>query len=211
MGAYLYDEALLAKLKYWTEDTNVHVYSPEDSRQLFSVLADTSGDKPIQFPIICLNRNGGYEVTNTSKKPTTYNGKILDVTESKSTMLNVIPITLSYRLDVYTRFLKEADMYARNLVFNIINYPSLTIKVPYRETGFEHRATIRLSENVEDTSGQSIRLSVGQLTRFSLYITIDDAYLWDVRVVNNVSLDDTNIIRVQNPDSATYEEETINT
>lgn len=209
MGAYLYDEALLSKFKYWTEGTQVNIVGPEETSRLYQTIADQTGDKPLQLPIISITRNGGYTVGNINKRPITYNGKVLTQTEETASMLNSIPITISYRVDVYTRFLKEADMYARNLVFNLINFPTLTIEVPYQDSKFKHHATVRISSDIEDTSATAMRLAAGQLTRLTLSMDIDDAYLWDVRVVNNVSIDDENTLYIQNPDKLTFESETI--
>ena len=62
MSVYLYDESLVKKLKGWTENTQVNVYSPDDTRRLFEVIADNTNDKPIQLPIICLRRKPGINV-----------------------------------------------------------------------------------------------------------------------------------------------------
>jgi len=53
---YLYDEALLKKLKFWTEGLEVGIYGPDDTNTLFSVIADETEDKPLKLPIICLRR-----------------------------------------------------------------------------------------------------------------------------------------------------------
>lgn len=35
MSVSLYDTALLDKLKYWTEDTDIHIYSTDETKRLF--------------------------------------------------------------------------------------------------------------------------------------------------------------------------------
>lgn len=189
MGVYLYDEALLAKIKNWTESTNVHVYGPNESRRLIEVMADENGDKPIQLPIISISRVGGYDIINSNKKPMTYDGLMYDATIEKSIMLNAIPINVSYQIDVWTRYFKEADAYMRNLIFNIINFPMLKIIIPYNKDSraIEHNASIRIITDVVDNSDDN-RLSIGEFTRLSIGISIDDAYLWDTRVRDNVSI-----------------------
>lgn len=197
MSVYFYDEALLQKLKRWTEKSEIQIYSPEDTKQLFQVIADKTNDKPIQLPIICLRRNAGYEILNFNKQPLTYDGMSLEswnnieyskgiVEPGNTIQLNAIPISISYQLDVYTRYLKEADSYIRNFIFNIINYPTLQVVVPYNDLNFTHNANIRVSSTVSDNSDIPERLITGQFTRMSLDIDIDDAYLWDVKVRNNV-------------------------
>ena len=98
----------------------------------------------------------------------------------------------------------------RNLVFNIINYPTLSIIIPYRDINFKHNANIRINSDVMDTSNTSLRLFNGQFTRLSVTVNIDDAYLWDLRVANNLTIEDENMLYVRNPDEKTFIKETIN-
>ena len=86
------------------------------------------------------------------------------------------------------KYLQEADSYARNLVFNIINYPVVTIDIPYYDLGISHESNIRLVSDVEDNSDIPERLISGQFKRYTIGINIDDAYLFDVRVKDNLRL-----------------------
>ena len=104
-------------------------------------------------------------------------------------VLNAIPISIQYQLDIYTRYLKEADAYCRDFIFNIINHPNVKIVVPYNDANFEHNSTLRVSADVEDNSDIPERLIAGQFTRMSLSLDIDDAYLWDTKIRKNVELD----------------------
>ena len=191
----IYDDALLAKFKAWTEGTKVSIIGPEESSRLFQTIADNTNDKPIKLPFIVLSRDGGYEITNFNKRALTYDAftEAKGETEEgqrKTIQVNVIPITIPYRLDIYSKFFKEADAYARNLIFNIVNMPTLELELPYENTKFKHKANIRIcSNNISDTSGFSERLVSGTIHRISLDINIDDAYLWDVRVRNAISID----------------------
>lgn len=192
MSIALYDKALLDKISTWTKDTNVHVYSVDQTTRLFEMELDEKNDKPIQFPLIGISRNGGYRVTVRGKRPMSFDGFTLDASIKKSVQLNCIPISISYQLDVYTRYLEEADEITRNLVFNIINYPKLTVQIPYNSQNCQiilHDSNIRMEEEISDNSGIPERLSLGQFTRLSIPLTIDDAYLWDTRVRNNLMLE----------------------
>lgn len=189
----LYDEALLAKLKRWTEKTDIHIYGPEQTRQMLEVIADTTNDTPIKLPIVCLRRKGGYTILNTNKRVLTYEGLAIKTDDETKTIdkddenknlmvLNAIPISIQYQLDIYTRYLKEADAYCRDFIFNIINHPNVQVVIPYNNANFVHNSTIRVSADVEDNSDIQERLVVGQFTRLSLSIDIDDAYLWDTKI-----------------------------
>lgn len=188
MAVRFYDEALLKKFQKWTADTQVQLTGINETRRLFEVVADKTNDKPIQLPLIALSRNGGYTIQEKYKQPRSYNGSALVVTTDSGAKLNAIPIGISYQIDIYARHLAEADEYARNIVFNIINYPKLNIEIPYEDSGLTHDANIRLITDVEDNSDIPERLISGQFTRFTIGIDIDDAYLFDVRVKDNLSI-----------------------
>lgn len=200
MALYFYDTALLNKLRFWTNKTNLHIYGPDETRQLFETIADETDDSPIQLPILCLRRSGGYTILNINKKPLTYDGVSIDRDEDASTQVDAVPILINYQLDIYAKFLQEADTYARNLVFNIINYPTLKINIPYGEDSyFSHYANIRIAQTIQDNSSIPERMVPGLFTRLSLSIDIDDAYLWDIRTrSNSVILSDVQL-NVHNP------------
>jgi hypothetical protein len=193
MSVYLYDEAFVEKLRNWTKETNVKVYSPDDTKRLFEVIADDTNDAPIKLPILCLRRKSGLQVTNINKKPLTFDGIRLESNSKKTAILNAIPIDIQYQVDIYTRYFKEADEFLRNLTFNIINYPKLTVKLPYQDMGIEHYGIIRMSNNIDDNSAIPERLINGQFTRLSFNVSIDDAYLWNIKVKDNISIVDVKV------------------
>lgn len=192
MSVKLYDDALLEKFKEWTKRIKgMHIYGPNDTAQLFEITADETGDKPIKLPLIALTRPGGYTLLNPNKNVRTYDGAMTDSDGETSLTLNSIPIQINYQIDIYTRKMEEADVYARELIFNIINHPSLKILIPYNGLNREHVATIRISPNIEDNSSvPEMHFKYGQFTRFTLSIDIDDAYLWSVRKRDNIFIDD---------------------
>lgn len=200
MALYFYDTALLEKLRFWTKKTNLHIYGPDETRQLFETIADETDDSPIQLPILCLRRSGGYTILNINKKPLTYDGAFIERDDDVSTQIDAVPILINYQLDIYAKFLQEADAYARNLVFNIINYPTLKINVPYGESSyFSHYANIRIAQNIQDNSAIPERMVPGLFTRLSLSIDIDDAYLWDIRTRSNSVIIGDVELNVHNP------------
>lgn len=188
----MYDEALLGKFKEWTKKVkNLHIYGPGDTVQLFETIADETEDRPIKLPIISITRPGGYTLLNPNKNVRTYDAITLDANEEKSLILNFIPIQIEYQMDIYTRKFEEADVYTRELIFNMINHPTLKIYIPYHGVNREHNATIRVAPNIEDNSNvPEMHLKYGQFTRFTINFNIDDAYLWSVRERNNVYIDD---------------------
>ena len=200
MAVRFYDDALLAKLRKWTPEHQVQLTGVNETRRLFEIVADKSNDSPIKLPLIALSRNGGYTIQSKYKQPKSYNGSLIQATMDNGARLNAIPIGISYQLDIYSRYLAEADEYARNIVFNIINYPKLNIEIPYENVGITHDANIRLTTDVEDNSDIPERLIPGQFTRFTIGIDIDDAYLFDVRVKDNMSIVGAVLHIVSSPD-----------
>lgn len=265
MATYIYDEALLKKIKYWTQASDVHVYGADETRNLFEVIADESNDKPIELPIIAIHRSRGYNIIEggTTRRPLSYDGFSISDEEfdtysdaqdfceqnglSKEVILpksywadgrkfntykdaydycvenkldinsihtvswekyyiktnnihpkytdaiRAIPISISYQLDVYARYAKEADLLMRNLVFNIINYPGFTISIP--KANLTHTARLVLGDSIEDNSNIPERFVEGNFTRLTANITVDNARLWDTRKLRNaeieIVLDDT--------------------
>lgn len=185
MSISLYDKALLKKLKYWVGDQDIKITGPDETRQLFQYRADTNGDEPIKLPLIALTRGRTVDILSTNKKPQTFSGWKAKGDESKTATLNSIPINISYQIDIYCRYFEQADEYMRNFVFNIVNYPKLTIEIPYHDTKRTSVANIRLNGTVEDNSDIPERLLPGEFTRFTIPIYIDDGYLLDYRIKDN--------------------------
>ena len=203
---HIYDEALIAKLKYWTRKTQVHIFAPSDTGTLFETIADEQKDT-IQLPIISLTRQG-FEITNVNKRPMSYNGLKIKEEEEFAQQLNAIPISISYQLDIYTRTLKEADMFARDLIFNVINHCKVSIIIPHNGIDYEHHGHVFIGSNVEDNSGVSERLDFGQFTRYTLNLVIDDAYLWSAPFRGYYSITDEGLtIKMTTPGKSTTEEE----
>lgn len=193
MAVTFYDDALLAKFQKWTAGTEVIITGVNETRRLFEILSDKNNDNPIKLPLITISRPGGYTILNKNKQPMTYNGLKVIKTETGAGLLQAIPIGIGYQIDIYTRLLAEADEYARNLVYNIINYPKLTIEIPYENSKLQHDANIRILSEVEDNSDIPERLVPGQFSRFTIGINIDDAYLWDVRLKDNLKITEINV------------------
>lgn len=172
-------------MKKWTEKTNVHVLGPNDTRELFQMIEDETNDSPIKLPIITLRQRGGYTITNTAKRPMTYDGYPLEQDKDFTQQLCGIPISIPYQIDIYARKFQEADLYCRDIIFNLINHSTLSIIIPYNDANYEHTSTIVIDDVVDDNSDISERLALGQFTRMTITFNIDDAYLWSSPIKGN--------------------------
>lgn len=200
MSVGLYDKALTEKISKWVSDPKMTITSPDETRRLFQYRADIKNDAPIELPLIALRRGKSINVINTSKKPTTFDGYTLQANEKNIMSMSNVPISLDYQIDIYTRYFPEADEYVRNFVFNIINYPTLDISVPYNDVNYVHTSNIRLVNNIEDNSDIPERLIPGQFTRFTIGITVDDAYLWSVPIRRNLTVETEVQVKLRNED-----------
>ena len=189
MAVRYYDEALVNKIKRWVIDPNMKVLGPSEARELFRQNSDRDLDKAMSLPVIVLSRDDYCEIVNTNKQALSYDGGHIDiVSESKSGTLNAVPIHISYTLSIYTKFFEEADEYARNFIFNLINYPTVDINIPYQNANIRHRSKIYLNNKVSDNSND--RLARDQFTRITLSLDINDAYMFSIPIYYNYDMDD---------------------
>lgn len=190
MSVRLYDTAIINKLQSWNKDDKLRILSPEETSRLFTMKADQNNDKPISLPLITLWRSPEIELDYPHKKPMSYDGMMLDANYEKSLQLDAIPMTLNYQIDIYTRYAYEADEYMRNFVFNLINYPRIKVIIPYNDINYEHWSNIDLLSTIEDTSDIPEKLFGDQFSRWTLKISISDAYLFSLPYRNNVHITD---------------------
>ena len=188
-GIKLYDDALIEKIRAWNKNLQVTITSPDETRRIFEVTADKRNDKPITLPLLCLRRVGGFRLLSPNKDVKSFDGFTLKANIKRSVQLNVIPVSVDYRLDIYTRYFSEVDEYTRNLIFNLTNYPKLEIVLPYEDMKVIHNAYIDLSPEVEDNSDIPERLFPGQFSRMTINFTLNDAYLWDIRNRDNFEIE----------------------
>lgn len=190
MSVRYYDDAIYNKIKSWVKDERMKILKPEESSRLFQTISDMTNDKPITLPLISISRETSLRLNHSNKRPLTFDGLMVQATTEKSHQINAIPMTINYQIDIYTKKFKEGDEYLRNFVFNITNHPPLIIEIPYNNLKYTHRCNMRLSPEIKDNSDIPNRLFSGQFTRWTLYVTIDDAYLFSAPIETNVKIDD---------------------
>lgn len=178
MSLTLYDKAVTEKIKAWILDPNMIVLSPDETTRMFEWKADISEDKPMQLPFITIQRNRDITIRDAGNKAMTRAGKVFNNQKGISDHLNAVPISISYVINIYTKFLEQADEYVRNFVFNFINYPGIVIKIPYNDSPLTYTSFITLQDTITDNSDIPERLVPGQFSRLTLNIALNDAYLF---------------------------------
>ena len=203
MAVRFYDEALKNKIQGWIKDPNIKVLSPSDTTRLFQIKSDEINDKPITLPLISLSRDSSVRIRNANKRVMSFDGVRVravdnetkeEINPGRAYKLNAIPVAITYQLDIYTRYYEEADEYARNFLFNLINYPKLTIEIPYNNVCLTHDSNINLDNNIEDNSDVPLKLFPDQFYRWTLTLTIEDAYIFSVPLKENVLIDEEELI-----------------
>lgn len=200
MSISLYDESLVNKIKSWTKDNTLTIIGPDENKRLLAYQADITNDKPINLPLISIRRARSVDIKNINKNTMSFSGKKLyghheldDLPPGEAgcrlMLLNSIPIGIGYQIDIYTRYMEEAQEYLRNLVYNIINYPKLLIEIPYNDAKYSHTCTMQIVNTLEDNSDINERLSPGQFTRWSIGLRIEDAYLFSVPIKKTYHMD----------------------
>lgn len=182
MGVRFYDEAISNKIANWVKDPNLKILKPDEATRLFELTADRTKDAPFTLPLISISRNRDIEILAPQKQPKTFAGFSLKTDEEVNIPVNVIPIQLGYQIDIYTKGMAEADEYIRNFVFNLINYPKLIIELPYNDLKFKHESNISLESSITDNSDIKEHLFADQFVRFTLKLTLSDAYLFSIPI-----------------------------
>ena len=181
MSFYLYDKALGDKIKGWVLDKSMKIFYPDETKRLFQQVADDNQDK-ISLPLIAISRDRNVEIRLKNRRYGQQTGKTFRYNDQRADHLNYIPITLRYQIDIYTRYREEAEEYVRNFIFNIINYPSLKIAIPYHKSELQQSSFIELEGTIRDNSDIPERLVPGQFTRITLEVVLRDACLYSYTV-----------------------------
>lgn len=184
MSVTLYDEALLKKFKFWIKDDKLTILGVNESTDLFRYRLDENNDRPLQLPIISLSRDPRIDIVSTNKQSLTYDGFKVESKGGRTNQLNMVPITIRYQLDIYTRYDYEGQEYIRNFIFNLINYPTVAIEVPYNDSKLVMNGYIHLDNEVNDNSDIPEKLIRDQFRRHTLSFSLD-AKLYDYRTYDN--------------------------
>ena len=85
--------------------------------------------------------------------------------------------------------MEEVEEYVRNFVFNIINYPKLDIEIPYKNSKIISNSYLSIDSDINDNSDISERLIEDQFVRRTITFSLNDAYLYDYKTLDNWKID----------------------
>ena len=208
MSVRFYDEAIVNRIKVWIKDPDLVILKPDETARLFQTRADQKNDKKLTLPLIALSREPEIEILNVQRQPMSYDGAKIraynkdgeEIRFGKTFKLTAVPIRIAYQIDIYTRNLAEADEYAREFTLRLINKPSITVEIPYKNVKLTHQSNIRMENVVRDNSEIPERHFETQFTRFTLNIYVDDAYYFGVEDKDNLSISEIEVVvNTENP------------
>lgn len=210
MAIHYYDDLIVKKLKRWLpESSTLRILHPDETKKLFELQAEDSGDKPLTLPMIALSRKDDLELLSTTKNVKSYDGlrlipagvqtdfsnlkgdiykQALQNIPEKIYRWNVIPVRPEYQLDIYAKTALEAEEYVRSFLFKLINNPLIRVEIPYNDLKIEHTAYIRILSNISNTSSIGERIFSGQFTRWTIQFELHDAFLFSIPYKSNWAL-----------------------
>lgn len=174
MSVYLYEEAIIERLQKITGDNRIHIVKPD---QAISFFAQFDKDK-VQFPAIVLSRNVT-EINETLKNQVVMlQGQTSALTEENLIVkAQLIPIKVSWSLDVFAVDRFTCDEIIRELTFYFITHPRFLVKVPYN-LEIEQNFDIFLEPTIQDNSDLLEFPNKGEFFRETLTIYTENAHFY---------------------------------
>ncbi len=186
MSIKYYDDAIADKISRWLpKEKNIRVLKPDESKRFLEISSEDKKEKPLTMPLFALSRSNDFTILSTIKTSKSFDGLILEKNERVSTQLNVIPISTTYQLDIYTKEYATGLNYVRELLFKLINNPKIVIGIPYNGVNIQHVANLRVLDTVSDTSDIAEHIFPGQFTRWSIQLELQDGFLFNVPYRDN--------------------------
>lgn len=187
VSVYAYDLAVVndfrARFKqppvtYSDVNSNVVMAGPD---QAFQVLGQMDNDK-IVMPFISVQRLNWQLNLDRQMSQTFIGDKIIiqnpeNPLERLEVRAQVIPITINYQLDVWTKDRITNDALVRELLWYYHLRPTLLVNVLHG-LNMKHTFNIMFNSEVEDNSDIHNQNNRGNIVRSTLSFFTEDAYLW---------------------------------
>ena len=177
MSVHRYDKAIVEHFREIFDDERIHILPVEQAIRFTAQLQKDD----VRFPLISTTRlgysirlsdvnffglhSGGYQNRNE---------------DGTNTFAQVIPIRINYQMDIFTVDKITGDELVRELIFHIMQNPTLTVDVPYN-LNMEHKFNLFLESDIVDNSDTIEHVDKGVKFRNTLTFYTDDAYLFASR------------------------------
>lgn len=185
VSVYAYDRAIVedfrARFKKSVADSevnpNVQIGAPE---QMFNILGQLDNDNVI-MPFIGIQRLDWQLNLDRQGFQTFIGDRVYQRIGPDDKPINVraqvIPITINYRLSVWSKDRVTNDALVRELLFYYHLRPSLLVYVGHG-LNIAHKFNIYFNSGIEDNSDIANHVNNGTYFRQDLTFYTDDAYLW---------------------------------
>lgn len=200
VSVYAYDLALVKDLRArFTKKGSKEVQDKQvnetvqigSAQNMFNILGTLNQDEVV-MPFVSLERidwqlnldRQGFQ-TFIGEKVFTRMGNDNIPTEVRA---QVIPITINYRMSVWTKDRVTNDALVRELLFYYHLRPSLLVKVPHG-LNIAHKFNIYFNSGIEDNSDIANFETNGTYFRQDMTLYTDDAYLWRANWMPTVQID----------------------
>lgn len=174
MSVYRYDEAIINHFREILDDERIFILPVEYAIRFTAQLQKDD----VRFPLISTTRLN-YSIRQSDVNFTGLRRGGYQNRESNgiNTFAQIIPIRIEYQMDVFTVDKRTGDELVRELIFHIMQNPTLQVDVPY-DLEMIHNFNIFLESDVVDNSDTIEHLDKGVKFRNTLSFYTDDAYLF---------------------------------
>jgi len=173
MSVYLYEEALVERLRNVIHDDRVHIISPDLTS---SFLAQFDSDKN-HYPAITLTRTNVNIVPELKNLPLMIRGDTSTIKDGLIQKARMIPMKIEWSLNIYAVDRYTCDEIVRELVFYFITQPKFYVKIPYN-LDIEQEFDVILSNDITDNTDLNDFDNKGELFRNTLNIWTDNAHFF---------------------------------
>lgn len=173
MSVYLYDEAVVDRLRKITGDERIHVISPDQS---IDFLAQFDKDK-VDLPAIVVSR-GPVTLLDYRNQVVALKGQTSRRGEDNLVVkAQLIPMRIEWNIDIYTVDRYTCDEIVRELVFYFTTRPRFEITVPY-QLDIVQNFDVLLSPEITDNTDLLEFPSTGEKFRETLTIYTENAHMY---------------------------------
>ena len=177
MSVYRYDEAIVNHFRDILDDERISILPVEYAIRFTAQLQQDD----VKFPLISTNRLG-YSIrqSDVNFNALRRGGFQNRNSDGTNTFAEIIPIRIEYQMDIFTVDKRTGDELVRELIFHIMQNPTLQVDIPY-DLNMIHNFNIFLNSDVVDNSDTIEHLDKGVKFRNTLSFYTDDAYLFASR------------------------------
>lgn len=176
MSVYLYDEALVERLREVTGDSRIHIVPPEQS---VSFLAQFDKDK-VEYPAIVLSRVSPVTILGSLFNQVSFlKGQTVRLNGDENTVskIKLLPIRIEWNIDVYAVDRYTCDEIVRELVFYLMSNSRFKVKVPYG-LDVDQNFDIFVSPEISDNSDLIEFPNTGEFFRETISVYTENAHLY---------------------------------